>query len=246
MYQEHQPSPRLRPWVECLWTSQTVQAVSQGRVFPDGCVDIIYFRETGSAQLRAVGAMTRVHTVDSPPDFLAVGVRFRPGAGKAFLGLPLGETTDESIPLEDLWSVRARRWNERLSDCYSISELIAAVESALEPPEDIMPARQALFSLARNGGLWGPDELARQCGLSARHFRRVCVDETGLTPKRLSRILRFRRALSRIRSPHQNGGPIDYARLAVEGGYYDQAHLIRDFQEFAGATPRALFRPHRP
>jgi AraC-like DNA-binding protein len=187
--------------------------------------------------------MTRVHTVASPPDLLAVGIRFRPGAARAFLKLPLGEATDTTIPLEDLWNSRAGRLSARLSDCGPIPEILEVVESALERPEDPTPAQRALLALPRNRELWNPDELARQSGVSPRHFRRLCLDETGLTPKRLCRILRFRQTLGRIRSCQQHGGRVDFAGLAADAGYYDQAHLIREFRELAGCPPSALVRP---
>ena len=189
--------------------------------------------------------MTRVHIVDLPPDLLAVGVRFRPGAAKAFLKLPLGEATDTTIPLEDLWNSRASRLSARLSDCASIAEMLEAVQSALGRPEGPTTAQRALLALPQNRELWNPDELARQSGFSPRHFRRLCLDETGLTPKRLCRILRFRETLGRIRSCQPRGGRVDFAGLAVEAGYYDQAHLIREFGEFAGCPPGALVR-HDP
>jgi AraC-like DNA-binding protein len=240
MYREHLPSPRLRPWVECLWTNHTVPAVTENRIFPDGCVDILCLRANGVTRIRVVGAMTRVHTVSAPPDTLAVGIRFRPGAARAFLQLPLGEATDRTIPLDDLWSTRASRWAASLSDCSSTAGLLEVLESALDPPEDRTPARRALLALSDSRGLWSPDELARQAGFSPRHFRRLCLDETGLTPKRLGRILRFRHTLAKIRSRHRSGLPIDFAAVAAEAGYYDQAHLIRDFREFAGCAPGAL------
>ena len=88
--------------------------------------------------------------------------------------------------------------------------------------------------------------MARQSGCSSRHFRRLCLDETGLTPKRLCRILRFRRTLNRIQSGPWNNAPIDFSDVAAEAGYYDQAHLIREFQELAGCTPGSLVRHADP
>jgi AraC-like DNA-binding protein len=207
-------------------------------------VDILYLRGGGKAALQAVGAMTRVHTVVSPPDLLAVGVRFRPGAARVFLKLPLGEATDTTIPLEDIWNSRAKRLSARLSDSASIPEIPEAMESALGLPGDPTPAQRSLLALPQNRELWNPDELARQSGFSPRHFRRLCLDETGLTPKRLCRILRFRQTLGRIH-PHPRSGRVDFARLAVDAGYYDQAHLIREFRELAGCPPSALVGANR-
>lgn len=240
MYGEFLPSQRLQPWVECFWTLSAGEAVPRHCVLPDGCVDILFGRQ-GNARgaLKAVGAMTRPHEVSLPVGLFTLGVRFRPGTGQAFLKLPLGALTDRSAPLADLWGSAANRLLERLSEPTCIPKLIAAMEAALDSPEGPSPIQRALLAASKDGLLvQGAEELARSCGFSSRHFRRLCLDETGLSPKRLCRILRFQRVVSRLRARSQ---PPDYASLAAASGYYDQAHLIRDFRELAGCTPGQWF-----
>jgi AraC-like DNA-binding protein len=79
--------------------------------------------------------------------------------------------------------------------------------------------------------------LVSDCGLSERHFRRVCLERAGVSPKYLARLLRFRQVAERIRAMKTSAAQPSWAQLAVACGYFDQAHLIREFQEFAGATP---------
>ena len=79
-------------------------------------------------------------------------------------------------------------------------------------------------------------------GLSIRHFIQVFDKEVGLTPKLYCRIQRFQHA---IRLAHQ-GEDIDWADLAATSGYYDQSHMIRDFQEFSGLNPSAYLRDRGP
>jgi AraC-like DNA-binding protein len=77
------------------------------------------------------------------------------------------------------------------------------------------------------------ESLARECGVSARRLHELFLREVGLPAKRLSRILRFRRALEQLaRSPHA-----DLRVVALECGYYDQSHMYRDFRALAGMTP---------
>ncbi|SPF49679.1 Uncharacterized HTH-type transcriptional regulator in mcrB 3'region (fragment) [Candidatus Sulfopaludibacter sp. SbA4] len=78
------------------------------------------------------------------------------------------------------------------------------------------------------------DEVADQCGLSARQFRRICLAQTGLAPKFLARVLRFRHALAQV---HMH--PCAFAHMALDCGYYDQAHFINEFRELSGRTPAA-------
>ena len=76
-------------------------------------------------------------------------------------------------------------------------------------------------------------EIARHLGLSQRRFIEVFKAEVGLTPKLFTRIGRFQRARKLI---HDHASP-DWAGIALELGYFDQSHFIREFQEFAGLTP---------
>jgi AraC-like DNA-binding protein len=75
--------------------------------------------------------------------------------------------------------------------------------------------------------------LSEMVGYSRKHFIELFKSRVGVSPKRFLRIFRFRRSLARL----QGGGKPDWSRLAMETGYYDQAHLIRDFREFSGFTP---------
>jgi len=88
--------------------------------------------------------------------------------------------------------------------------------------------------MAERHGCVSIDEVADQCGLSARQFRRICLAQTGLTPKFLARILRFRHALAQV-----HAHPCAFAHMALDCGYYDQAHLINEFRELSGRTPAA-------
>jgi transcriptional regulator GlxA family with amidase domain len=96
------------------------------------------------------------------------------------------------------------------------------------------PVQRAIDAMVRAGGALEVEPLARHANLSPRQFRRRCLEEAGLAPKQLSRVLRFRRALGLL----QSGAPAG-AQLAAECGYYDQAHFIHDFREFSGQTPGA-------
>jgi transcriptional regulator GlxA family with amidase domain len=79
--------------------------------------------------------------------------------------------------------------------------------------------------------------LARGLGTTARTLERRVRHATGLSPRALRAVLRFRRVFRRLdRSPAGS-----WARVAVESGYYDQAHMIREFRRFAGASPGRFF-----
>ena len=190
--------------MECSWSLETVAPVHAYRVPPDGCVDIVYARETGA---HVVGAMTVERRFDLAAGARTIGVRFRPGMAGAFLGAAPVEFTDRTVALEDVWGGRARQLQSLLAD-------------------------------AAHGDLdleWA----ARHACLSARQFRRRCLEESGLTPKHLCRVLRFRRAYA-LAAQGAN-----WASIASDVGYFDQAHLIRDFREFTGRAPMSVFSKTR-
>ena len=241
-YQEYPASPRLAHRVECFWTLRATAELPAYPVLPDGCVDILFGRRGNALTgLRVVGAMTHRRDFSIPAGQFQFGVRFRPAMGRAFLRMPLAELTDRVLPLDAVWGSAARRLEQQIAEARSVGQAMARVENLLGNPPAPGPVERAAAWLIKQNGQVCVDDLARAAGLSARQFRRVCLEASGLTPKYLTRVMRFRRALARI----EPGRPVDWARLALDCGYFDQAHFINDFRDFAGETP-AEYAARRP
>lgn len=233
MYREQAPSGLLSRWVECAWSFEARAAV-ESRVSPDGCVDILYERGRG---LRAIGTMTVEQRFDYGRGAAITGVRFHPGVAGTFLGISPAEFTDGCVPLGDVWPQRAREIERRMDDTPSIE---AARKLLLDwiavPASAKTPVQQAIGALTAAHGNADLNELARQANLSPRQFRRRCLEESGLSPKHLARVLRFRHACRIARgSPH-----LGWPAIALNAGYCDQSHFIRDFREFTRETPVAV------
>jgi AraC-like DNA-binding protein len=164
-------------------------------------------------RLTVAGPATHAQlTTSRAPTF---GVRFKVGAAGAVLGLPAQELLDLSVPLEDVWGAEARR-----IEATNPYELAQAVRRRVEP--------DALVRAAATG-------TPRQAlGIGDRQLLRRFRDAVGYGPKTLERILRFQRFLMLAES----GG--DLARLALEAGYADQAHLTRECTRLAGLPPAQL------
>jgi AraC-like DNA-binding protein len=229
-YREHPAPASVSTWVETAWSGV---ATSVSHVPPDGCLDIVYSRSSG---LQAVGAMTVEHRFESPAPEWHCGVRFRPGMARDFLRISSAELTDVAIPLADILGSATLQLERRLEDQQTPEQCAAQLMEWLTiPPNPPNPTQRAIHAIAATHGLVDLDEIASQARLSARQFRRRCLEESGVTPKHLCRILRFRRAYNEaFANP-------DWADIAVLAGYFDQAHLIRDFREFTGRTPVAVF-----
>jgi AraC-like DNA-binding protein len=232
-YREQLPAPALAGWVECFWQAERDAPATEWAVPPDGCLDIIYSRDLG---LRAIGAMTVEQRFRYAGRMEAVGARFHPGMAGPFLKLPAVVLTDDSAALEDLWGFSARQLRRRLEDAPTAAGRLRALADALVRPKQAAgPVARALRFMTAANGAGDVDWVARQAGMSARQFRRRCLDEAGLGPKRLARVLRFRYA-SRLAAATRRP---DWSSIAAVAGYFDQAHLIRDFREFTGRTPAA-------
>jgi AraC-like DNA-binding protein len=233
-YQEFPPSSKFAAHVECFWMHHTDGPVRNFHVFPDGCSDIIFeqpARDYGG--LAIVGTMTHAQAFDIPGRHLTFGVRFRPGMAARILRVPGSVAVDQSIPLADAWKAAAvRDLLDQLASSRSPRDAIARFESSLADPAPLDPVEKSLAWLAECGGQVSMDALADAASLSPRQFRRMCLERTGLSPKHLARVLRFRQA-----AKYASGQHPDWADVAVASGYYDQAHLINEFKELAGVSP---------
>ena len=231
-YRERGAEGGLARWVECVWSLESAETVKDWPVRPDGCLDILY----SPAGLEVVGAMTVEKRYDLAAGARTVGLRFKPGMAAQFLGVAAEELTDRIVKLADVWGSAARGLQERMGEASSVEEccrLLAEAVPGERARED--GVRRAIGKIVAAGGDIDLDWVARQAGMSERQFRRRCLEESGMAPKQLCRVLRFRKAMA------LGGQGLPWGLVAAEAGYFDQAHLIRDFREFTGGTPMSVF-----
>jgi AraC-like DNA-binding protein len=242
-YTEHRPAEPLRHALECFWTFRAPAGDTRPhRVLPDGCMDVIF--DLSSASAEAVGTMTRTLVVPpsaEPQDFL--GVRFRPGWAPRLLGPAASELRDGQVALPDVWGRSGRELGERLAQRASLPErvglLARELRARLARAPEAPPVARALDHVLAAGGLVRVDALADEVGLGARQLERAFATLVGVSPRTFARIVRFRAAVEELRR-----APAEprWAELAAGLGFYDQAHLIREFRAFTGLTPGAFAR----
>jgi len=236
-YHEQLPAVGARPWLHRAWSVQTLAAVDDFIVVPDGCVDVLFSPQTG---LQLVGTMSVAQTFALPAAAAVTGVRLRPGAAALWLRCDLSELTDRQVDLAAVLGRSLRRLEARMLEASTAAERRALLSVALSGwlsaawdggrPQD----RGLLRALAAMDHLGAErvDELAAQCGLSPRQFQRRCLALAGLPPKRLLRVRRVLRALWQ-HARHGTG----WASAAAEAGFADQAHFSRDFTRLIGCSP---------
>jgi AraC-like DNA-binding protein len=234
-YREFAPGVTFKDEIHCLWVSVTPASGAQRpAVLPDACADLIWQSGVGAF---VAGPDTRpVPAV--PPGTVLVGVRFRPGAGGAALGVPLSELLDQRVDAADLPAVPARLLPGSLPPQQALRRIAdVAARMATERPPDRLVLEAARL-LGRPGAR--VEHAAERLAIGERQLRRRCQAAVGYGPRTLARVLRFRRFLSRI-----DAGATDLAALAAEAGYADQAHLTRESTRLAGLPPAALARSRR-
>ena len=168
---------------------------------------------------------------------------FTPQGALRLLGLPMGEIANRVVGLDDLIGAAAGILEGRLHDARSWSERFDIIDgvllNALAHRDEV--SREVAWAwgrLERSAGAAAIGRLASEIGWSRKHFISRFRHDIGLPPKTVARILRFDRAARRLhKSPVS-----DWAAFAQNCGYYDQAHLAREFRAFAGESPRRFAR----
>ncbi|MCG7377479.1 helix-turn-helix domain-containing protein [Paenibacillus sp. ACRSA] len=264
-YMERMPSIELMPYVVCYWESGFFENREDGmlpkqgsgvptRVLPDGCTDILITYDAAQSKhtLSYCGNYTQPFVFNQPIGLVPLGdytfgVRFFPGGARSFHGLPLDTFTDLRIALEECWPTQVDELRERLATTNSFDERVQVMESTLKklsvriPANELDLMKNVLHRIFSDGGSMNVQELAMREVVSERQLHRKFSDWIGISPKRFSEIVRFHRVLASI---HQKSVS-DWAALAVEHGFYDQAHLIRHFRKFYGETPLTAAREHQ-
>jgi AraC-like DNA-binding protein len=264
LYVTHKPAAPLREFVDNLWFLQDAPGHRKERILPSGTIELVVNLEQDEIRIYEPGAPTArgrfssavvsgayssSFVVDTLEHATIMGVHFRPGGAFPFLGLPARELADAHVDLEALWGhCSAAELRERLCSASSVKERFAILEAALadhlfSPLEHHGAVSLALNAvMAADSGAPKSRDLADQVGLSQRQLIQVFSAEVGMPPKLFCRVHRFQRVLGRLA---QSGTP-HWAQLAVQAGYFDQAHLIRDFRQFSGLNPTSYLRQRDP
>ena len=171
-----------------------------------------------------------------------IQLALRPLGARALLGLPAGELTGVDTDAGDVLGPVATQMQQRARAAATWPERFAVLdELLLRQIQDHQAASpevaQAWRALLASGGTAAVPELAREAGWSARRLHTRFRAEVGLAPKEAARVVRFDRARRLLQRRVQAAGKPELAALAAACGYYDQAHLAREFRALAGCPP---------
>ena len=165
------------------------------------------------------GLTDRGGIVDQRGEIDCLDLKLTPLGAYRLFGVPMSELTNEIVDLADLATVRPDRLDE---------DLLRLADRGPDPAPEVAWVWRRLR--ATHGGV-PVTVLAAEVGWSRRHLVNRFHTQVGLPPKTVARILRFEELLRRLPAATR------VADTALACGYYDQAHMNRDFREFAGTTP---------
>lgn len=231
------PIPRSR-FVERVDVLEPAAGRGRYERLPDGRTTIVFrvFEEGRRGDVYAVGPRTRAMSKSISGTARAIILQLRPGWSMPLLGVATSALTDRIVALEDLWGDLGSDLCAELLATRSLPEVVERVSSALArracetfEPSSARLARRAAHLL--EAGEARVESVADQLGVSARHLRRAFTESIGLSPKDFARAARLQRAVRMAATSS------DWATIAADAGYYDQAHLIADFRELVGTTP---------
>ena len=162
------------------------------------------------------------------------------GAYRIF-GVPMWELARRAVPLDEVLGGEGAELAERLDGAARWEQRFAVLEAWLARRLDggRRPSPHLEWAWRRiveTEGRIVVERLAGELGCSRRHLAAGFREQVGLPPKAVARVLRFRRALRLLDA----AGGLPLGQIAPDCGYYDQAHLNRDFRRLAGATPTEL------
>jgi AraC-like DNA-binding protein len=263
LYLQHKPAPPLDAAVLALWYARDCDAPG-GRqlVLPTGRVQLVISlardflldcseqgpaREGAAAQV--VGARSVYELIDASDLKDLIGVVFHPGGFPLVAREAADLFTNRGIDMEMLWGADARRLREQLREASSPGARLRRLEGFLRERMAARPVRGAAersamveYALRRLHGGAAVSEVARGTGWSERRFSQVFREETGLTPAVWRRVRRFQRAIAQLHA----GATVRWEELALDCGFYDQAHFANEFRAFSGMDATTYVAAARP
>ncbi len=230
----HRPAPDLAGLVERHWV---VSWDLRGRppytsqVIPHPSVNLVI--EPHGAHVYGVGTERFERRLEGAGK--AVGTKFRPGGFYPFAGFPVAELTDASLPLGAVFGPAGDELGKRAAEANDPTALVEAFlrERAPARDENVELLAWIIRQMLDEPHITRVDELAARHGMSVRSLQRLFRTYVGVSPKWVLQRYRVHEAAERM----AEGRHGDWAELALELGYFDQPHFIKDFKALVGSSP---------
>jgi AraC-like DNA-binding protein len=256
-YKVYTPCPGLEKQVRYYWSLESNPddaPHSRERIFPDGCIELIFnYRDLfikfennvpSHEQYRTMlyGQLKTYIEVEATGRVGLFSVRFNPAGLQPFINRDVGTLTSRELNITQLWGAEGSELELQMLACTTNEERVSLIEDFLlnklkAIAFDNSDVEYCVDALTQSEGSVTIDVLAKQLCIGKRQLERKFNAAVGLSPKMLARIIRFQNTLQLIEKREFTS----FTGVAHEGGFYDQAHFIKDFKEFTGLNPKQYF-----
>lgn len=243
----HHPAPDLALFVEHYWIvawDLRGQEPYTQEILPYPCAHLVF----DATYTRIYGVMTGKFTRRLEGQGRVLGIKFRPAGSYPFYRRPMRLLTDRTLSFEDVFGTSGDELESAILAQPDDSAMVALAERFLRPrlpasDERVAMLNQVVACIAAEREITSVDDVLAHCdvpAMSRRTLQRLFREYIGVGPKWVIRRFRLHEAAERIDA----GGSVDWSRLAVELGYSDQTHFIKDFKAIVGKTPNEYGRRH--
>ncbi len=259
LFRSYRPGPPLSDFIENFWLFEGYSCAHvHERIFPTGAFELVFNLRDDELRIYehnesllcshfsgalVSGPYNGFFVTDRAEEASVMGVHFQPGGAFPFLGLSAYELANAHTDLATFWGRHAEEIRERLAIAASSGHRFRLLENALlsrlhGPLEHHPAVSLALDGLRSENSRAVVRKLAREAGVSDHRFINLFRSEVGLNPKLFNRVQRFQRVLIQAYCLTEP----EWEQLAIQNGYFDQSHLIRDFLAFSGFSPADYLR----
>ena len=250
----HFPQSPLSQFVENIWLVEGHTAdYTREKILPDGAIELIIdldtepktiFDDEGSDHFRTVsrawisGERTRYIIIGAARNQSMVGIRFRPGGAYPFFKFPISELSESVTELDLIWGGLVDEIRNQLTEVEVAEDRLVRLEAfLLQQVRRSLEANRlinfAVHQLQHSPQFLAIRDLANTIGITQKHLISQFEKVVGLRPKSFARVCKFQKVVNLLEQQQE----IEWAALASDCGYYDQAHFIHEFQTFSGLKP---------
>jgi AraC-like DNA-binding protein len=262
LYHIAKPSFPLSKFIKHYWTLENCIPSGEEhiqRIVPSGLLELIFYFDEKPVSTAAnhsinestliTGQLNGYYDLKITGRISLFSIIFQPHGLSAFLDVPLQDLYNQNLPFKLVFKNDANEIEGKLFEAKSFAERITIVEEYFfkllkynELKYIFKRIHNSIFKINQAKGLVDINELASEACYSRKQFERNFSTMVGTSPKQFLKIIRFQHAIER-KSLDRN---LSLTALTYQCGYYDQAHMINDFQQLAGMTPREYFSGCEP
>ncbi|MBL8112627.1 MAG: helix-turn-helix transcriptional regulator [Acidobacteria bacterium] len=241
VHERHAPAPDLAPFVEHFWfvSWELPGGPVVRETLPHPSVHVVF--ERGSSRVAGVPRGRFTRTLEGTG--FVLGIKFRPGGFRPLLPYAVTRLSGRVLPLDEVFASGAPDAEEEVLATTCVKERIGAatrfLRERLPDPDPVAEeAATVVRRILEDPAVRRVEDLARAFDTNPRSLQRLFREYVGVSPKWVIRRYRLHEALERMDS----GARENWTALALDLGYFDQAHFIRDFRALVGRTPASYDR----